>query len=107
MADAVRQVIDGDKTQAVGEEVVYSINTVPFGTALTILDVYVFDTADLETDLETTMMPTGSHSVAAGVVTLKPLIGVEAGKKYKVVVEFQTAAQPRISGFFVVKGVAR
>ena len=98
----IHEVLEGLQEQLVGESVLYSINTTPWGGTPTGTDHDIFDEEDLTTSLKSAMM-SGSSSVSADVINLPALGSVVAGKIYRVEVTF-TSLGNTLVGYFRVEG---
>ncbi len=78
-----RTVIEGLQTQGPNEEIQYRITCTPAPTSVTGVTVTDLTTG---TNVTATVMPSGSASVAAGVITLPTLKALTQGHFYRVAV---------------------
>ena len=88
MARNIHEVLDGLQEQLVGESVVYSVDTLPWGGTPTSPSVDVFDEEDYGTSVKSTVMPTGSPAVSGDDITLPAMTDLTAGVIYRVFVTF-------------------
>lgn len=90
---SVREIKEGRQEQGIEEEVTYTL-TVPttWGTPSGTPTVKVFSYIDRTyTDVTSTVMPTGSASIASQVITLPELKLLTEGVTYRVEVKFDTS----------------
>ncbi len=83
-----RSVEEGDQAQGVDEQIVYTLSTTKVGSSPTSPSVKVFDVKASYEDVTSTVMPSGSPSVASDVITLPKLQSLTAGKVYRVEVKY-------------------
>ena len=88
MGRNIHEVLDGLQEQLVGESVVYSVDTLPWGGTPTSPSVDVFDEEDYDTSLKTTVMPSGSPAINGDTISLPALTSLTAGIIYRVFVTF-------------------
>ena len=100
MTRDIHEVLDGLQQQSVAETAVYSADTLPWGGTPASPAVDVFDEEDYDTSVKSTVMPSGSPSVNAHVITLPPLTALTAGIIYRVYVTF-------VSGGNTLRGYVR
>jgi len=97
---SIREVIEGKQVQGADETITYSLDTTNVGGTPSVSGVVVWKESTA-TDVTATVMPSGSHSVASNVITLKPLTALTAGQSYRVEVKF-TSAGNTLEHFFRV-----
>lgn len=98
---SVREVVQSPLEQGADEVIAYQITTTPWGSDPSSPSVVVFDQAD-DSDVTSTVMPTGSPSAAADVITLPSLTSLTLGSTYRVEVKFAAEGHTWES-FFIVK----
>jgi len=94
MTNSIREIAEGEQEQGADEEVTYTL-TVPttWGTPaapLTVKAYSVNESTDALTDVTSTVMPTGSGSIASQVITLPEMKSLTAAVLYRVEVKFAT-----------------
>lgn len=82
-----REVVEGRQRQGVDEKIPYQITTTPWGTAPAAVSAIVKDKGAGMADVTSSVMP-GGASVSGNVITLSKLIGLTAGRAYRVEVKF-------------------
>lgn len=87
---SIREVVEGRQTQGADETIVYTLDTTDVGGSPSVSAVVVWRESDA-TDVTSTTMPSGSHSVNGDVITLKALTALTAGQVYRVEVKFTSA----------------
>lgn len=95
-----RQAIPGEKVQGEDESIPYDVTTTPWGTNPTSVSVVVKDRAG--TVVTTTVMPSGSPTVAGDKITLPHLLALTRGRYYRVEVKF-TVGGKALETFFIIK----
>jgi len=85
---SILEVKEGTQYQSAGETLVFTITTTNWASTPTSPTAVVYDESNLDTDVTTTVMPSGSHSVATDVITLKPLTALTVDHTYRVEVKF-------------------
>ena len=103
MSERSREILEGLQYQGEDESVAYSIDVTNYGNTPTSPAVDVFDEDDLSTSVKSTVMPTGSPSVASNVITLPALTALTDGQTYRVEVQF-TLSGNLFEVFFRVRG---
>lgn len=88
------QIVQETIEQSSGESISYTVDTDNYpptgvGTPST-ASALVFDVSD-NSNVTSTVMPSGSVSIATTIITLKPLTALTAGKTYRVEVTFTKA----------------
>lgn len=83
---SVLEVAEGLQTQSTGESIVWAINTANRGTPTSPSVATVKNSAG--TDVKSTVMPTGSASVATTIISLPSLTALTAGERYEIRVLF-------------------
>lgn len=86
MAD-ILEVSEGVRYQTSDETRVYTITTTNLVSSPTSTTAVVYDELD-NSDVTSTVMPSGSHSESGDVITLKPLTALTKGHSYRVEVKF-------------------
>lgn len=100
----ILEVQQGIQRQSADEELAYMITTTNYGSTPTGVSVVVYD-EQTNTDVTSTVMPAGAHSVSGDVITLKPLKSLTKGHSYRVEVEFTDSDSNIWEPFFKVKCV--
>ena len=102
MADTL-QVVEGPKKQTSNESIAYTIDSANYpGTGdPTSVSATAFDLSN-DTNVTSTVFPTGSITVDTGVITLKPLKLLTAGRNYNIRVLF-TLSGNILETYFVIK----
>ena len=85
---SVLEVKEGTQYQSADETLVYTITTTNWESTPTTTTAVVYDESNKDTNVSTTVMPSGSHSEAADVITLKPLTALTVDHTYRVEVKF-------------------
>jgi hypothetical protein len=88
----IREIAEGKQEQGVDEEIIYTL-TVPstWGTPTGTPTIKTFSKiGETFSDVTSTVMPTGSASVASQVITLPKLKALTEGVKYRVEMKFST-----------------
>ena len=98
---SIREVVQSPIEQGADEIIFYQITTTPWASSPSSPTVQVFDLSD-ELDVTSTVMPSGSASVASDVITLPALRSLTSGEDYRVEVKF-VAEGNTWEAFFVVK----
>lgn len=98
---SIREVVEGLQIQGEDETIVYSLSTTNVGGSPSSVSVVVKKESD-NSNVTATVMPSGSHSVASDVITLKPLTALTVGEVYRVEVAF-TSAGNNLEHYFRVK----
>jgi len=83
----ILEVTEGIRFQTSDETRVYTITTTNLVSAPTSPTAIVYDES-VDADVTSTVMPSGSHSAAGDVITLKPLTSLTKGHSYRVEVKF-------------------
>lgn len=83
---SVLEVAEGLQTQSTGESIVRGINTASRGTPTSPSVASVKNKAG--TDVKSTVMPSGSASVATTIISLPSLTALTAGERYEIRVLF-------------------
>ena len=91
---SIREILEGEQEQGVEEEITYTL-TVPtsWGTPAAPLTVkaYTYDeTTAAYADVTSTVMPTGSGSIASQVITLPEMKSLTTDVLYRVEIKFAT-----------------
>ena len=99
----IREVVQGVQMQGGDEQIVYTIDTANWGGTPTSPAVEVKDGDG--TNVKSTVMPTGSPSVASDIITLPILKLLTAGVTYRVEVKFTTGGNVLECYFKVLAGI--
>jgi hypothetical protein len=95
-----REVVEGRRFQGVDEIIVYTLDVSALGSSPTSTSAVVKDTTDGST-VTSTVMPSGSTSVASNVITLPALKLLTANRTYKVEVKYTLSGNTLESYFYV------
>jgi hypothetical protein len=101
-----RQVLESPLEQGVEEEIGYILTTTPWGSSPSSVSVTVWaittpDNGPTYTNVTSTVMPSGSPSVAGDEITLPKLKLLTDGVKYRAEVKFTTGGNVFEAYFFV------
>ena len=99
---SILEIKEGTQRMSADETIVYSITTTAVASTPTVGTVTVYDESDNDTDVTSTVMPSGSHSDSGDVITLKPLTALTIGHSYRVEVQF-TAGSSTYECYMIVK----
>ncbi len=97
------QVVEGPKQQTSNESIAYTVGVAAYpgsGDPSSVV-ASVFNLSD-NSDVTSTVMPTGSVSVSGNTITLKPLTLLTGGNTYKVQVQFARSGNT-LEAYFVIK----
>jgi len=83
-----REVVEGTQKQGEDETIIYSITTTPWGGTPVSPSAVVKDTTASNRVVTSTVMPSGSASVAGDIITLPALKSLTAGHDYRVEVKW-------------------
>jgi hypothetical protein len=98
-----REVAEGLQYQGEGEIFAYIVTTTATVSSPTSPSVDVFaDTDDYTASVKSTVMPSGSPTVAGDAITLPELQSLTAGVKYKVEVTFSAGGNTFVHYFYVM-----
>ena len=97
----ILEVQEGTRYQSDDENIVYTITTTNRVTSPSSPTAVVYDVGT-DTDVSSTVMPSGSHSVSGDIITLKGLTALTAGHTYRVEVKY-TAGSSTYENYFIVK----
>lgn len=103
MPITARDITQGRQDQGSGESVIYSITTTNWASDPSSPDVVAYDiTGGTETDVTSTVMPSGSASAAGDVITLPALTALTADHIYRLDVSFTVSGgEPLVLPFYV------
>lgn len=87
-----REIRQGLQYQGEDEEIVYTITTTAWGSSPSAVSVAVKDERAGFADVTSTVMPTGSPTVAGDVITLPTMKALTRGRTYRVEVRFTSGA---------------
>ena len=97
-----REVVEGKQFQGEDESIAYTLDVGAVGSSPSSVAVVVKDVT-AGTVVTSTVMPTGSPSVAGDVITLPALKLLTAGRLYRVEVKY-TIANNILESYFYVQG---
>lgn len=84
-----REFRESPVVQGVDEEIVYTLTTTEWGSSPSSASIKVFDvTSTPRTDVTSTVMPSGSASIAGDVITFPILKSLVIGHVYRIEVKF-------------------
>ena len=99
---SIFEVKEGIQRQSTSETIVRTIDTGDVVSSPTVGTVTVYDESDNDTDVTSTVMPSGSHSDSGDVITLKPLTALTINHSYRIEAQF-TAGSATYEGKMIVK----
>jgi len=99
---SILEIKEGIRRQTSDETLVYSVTTTNWASTPVVGTVTVYDESDNDTDVTSTVMPSGSHSNSGDVITLKPLTALTIDHSYRVEVQF-TVGSSTYEFYFRVK----
>ena len=107
MTNSQREILEGLQGQGIDEEITYTL-TIPtsWGTPaapLTVKAYSVNETTGALTDVTSTVLPTGSGSIASQVITLPEMKALTVDVLYRVEVKFATGTDIK-EAFGYVRG---
>ena len=89
MSDDILEINESPVDQGAGETITYKLTTTPWGSSPGSVSVAVVDVvAGAETDVKSTVMPSGSPTASGDVITLPALTALTAGHFYKITITF-------------------
>lgn len=100
MASNTREVMEGKQYQGADEIIAYTLDVSAIGSTPSAVAVVVKDKAD-GSAVTSTVMPTGSPSVAGNIITLPPLKLLTADALYKIEVKYVIAGNTLETYFHV------
>jgi len=99
---SILEIKEGIQRMSADETIVYTIDTGGVAGSPTVGTVKVYDESDNDTDVTSTVMPSGSHSNSGDVITLKPLTALTIDHSYRIEVQF-TVGSSTYEGVMIVK----
>jgi len=84
----IREIIESPLVQGADESIAYVLTTTPWGSSPTSVAVKVYDVLASDTDVTSTIIPSGTPSVNGDDITLPALKSMTAGKRYRVEIKF-------------------
>ena len=100
---STRAVQESPIVQGEDEIITYDLTTTPWGSSPTNVTVKVYDITDgAETDVTTTIIPTGEASVSGDVITLPPLRAMTVGHRYRAEIKF-TAGGNTLEAYCIIE----
>ncbi len=84
----IREISEGTQYQSSDETLVYTITTTNYASTPTSPTVVVYDETINDTNVSSTVMPSGSNSASGDVITIKPLTALTARHSYRIEVKF-------------------
>ena len=91
----VLEVVEGLQFQSVDESIIWAIDTSARGTPTTPVVVSVNDSTG--TDKKSTVMPSGSPSIAADVISLPSLTALVKGQRYEIRTTYVVSGNTQVS----------
>jgi hypothetical protein len=100
---SIRAVQESPLVQGEDESITYNLTTTPWGSSPSGTVVKVYDITDGgETDVTSTIIPSGSPSESGDVITLPAVTAMTAGKKYRLDIKF-TAGGNTLEAFCIIQ----
>jgi len=85
-----REVKESPTPQGIHEEIIYSLDTLPWGGTPTnpVITVFLVEDGEVYTDAEDDVMPVNEPSVDGDDIILSPLKDLTIGERYRVEINF-------------------
>lgn len=84
------EVLESPVAQRVGERIAYTLDTTPYGGSPSAV---VCELRDLHAGADAPGLLDGAHGIAGSVVTTPRVVGLVAGRTYRLTVQFETGGQ--------------
>lgn len=97
-----REVVEETQYQGVDEEIVYTIDTANWGGSPSNPSVVAKDVTNALADVTSTVLPSGSPSVATDIITLPKLQDLTKDHTYRIELQFTISGNLLEAYFFVV-----
>lgn len=98
-----REALEGEQCQGVDEQVIYDVNTLPWGGSPTSPSFKVFSViADVYTEV-TGDVSTGSPTVSGDAVILPAIGDLTLGVRYRVEVQFNVSGASPAEAYFYIR----
>ncbi len=94
-----REVVEGAQLQGEDEKITYSITTTNWASSPASASMVVKDD---DGDDVTDDVTSGSITVVSDVITLKPIVGLTAGTRYRVEVQFTAGSGAPFEAYFFI-----
>ena len=100
---STREVTEGKQYQGEDEEIVYTIDVSNWGDTPTSPSLVVKEITDDYADVTATVVPSGTASAAANIITLPTIEGLTINKLYQCEILF-TMAGNKLETYFIIQG---
>ena len=89
---SIFEIKEGIQRQTTNETIIYTVDTGDVGSSPTVGTVIVYDESDNDADVTSTAMPSGAHTDAGDIITLKPLTALTLNHFYRIEIQFASGS---------------